>query len=301
LIGLLGFATVLVLAGATAIEAGDEVLVRPRYVVGQSLHYRWHLESESRWQPPVAGAEWGTMRTDFQFTLAADRMQPDGGCLFGLHGNYLESVAEGPKGAIGIRATPEKGQLLLGRKWLRPGSKTPLMGPMSITFGPRFQVTASKGVEPLALYFLPGGDPRIWLALMAAPQDPVRPGQRWNQSFTLPVKELGDRPLQVDVVFRVDEISYGNVGKVVLIRVAAQLALDDFELQLKGAGPIHVTAGRLSIDGSARWLVDRGVLQQVVAEQRLTARSDRPQTTFTLRALSRLELADDLPPPPVLR
>jgi len=277
---------VLVLAAVPA-TAGQGVLLRADFEPGQRLHYTWRLESTSTWSPPIKGTLSGTMTTDFDFDLVAEHVAANGTCTFALEGKNLESVARGDKGGLGVRATPTEASWLIGKKWSRPGPKTPLEEPMTLSLGPRFNVSGSSGLEPIAIYFLPSVDFRVWLALMTAPEVAVKPGTNWSQTFEIPVKDLGGRILTVDAAYTAT-LEAG--GEELVIGMRAELSLDDFDIDLSWAGTVHIVHGTYSINGSTRWDVDRGVPLEIVAEQSIAAQADRPRTTFTSQATSRMTL-----------
>ncbi len=281
-----------VLAVGSVAGAGDELLIRARYEPGMTLPYVWRLETESRWEPAIPGGDWVKAGTDFSFALVAEAVDGAGGCTFRLDGDSLESRAEGPRGAIGVKADPRQASLLLGARWLPPGPNTPFAKRLAVTFGPRFEVRGAEGIEAIALYLLPGVDPRLWFALTTAPEGPVAAGQSWSKTFDVPVQQLGGRPLRLGVSFRVDEVGYQDAGRVVVIRVVAEAALEDFDVKLKPSGRVHIEHGVMTVSGTARWEVDRGVLREAVAEQRIQATASSPRSDFSHRALSRLQLRD---------
>jgi hypothetical protein len=232
------------------------------------------------------------MRTDFDFDLVSERVDSGVG-TFRVAGRSLESIAEGPKGGLGISATPQQAKVLLGQKWLKPGPRTPLKERITVTLGPRFNITGSSGFHHIALYFLPSVDYRVWLALMTAPEPPLEPGKEWKQRVNVPIKDLGDRPLAVDVYFRVDEATVAGGRRALVVRVAGKLGLQDFEVDLKKGRKLHVTSGTYSVSGRAEWDVARGIPLSVEAEQWIDAVADDPATKFTHHASSRLALATD--------
>jgi hypothetical protein len=277
---------VLVLAAASA-SAGEGVLLRADFEPGQRLHYSWRLESTSTWSPQIEGTLSGTMTTEFDFVLAAEHVAANGNCDFALEGQKLESVAQGDKGGLGVRANPREASWLIGTHWTRPGPKTPLADPMTLSLGPRFNVTGSSGLEPIALYFLPSVDFRVWLALMTAPEVPVKPGTSWHQTFEIPVKDLGGRILTVDATYTA---SLEADATELVIGMGAELSLDDFDIDLPKTGTVHVVHGTYSVEGSTRWDLERGVPLEIEAGQSISAQADRPRTTFTSEATSRMTL-----------
>jgi hypothetical protein len=274
--------------GAVAVFAAAGVTIRPEFTPQTNLRYAWHLENENRWTPKTAAGDWSTMETDFDVVLKAANLLRNGGCEFDLKGTHLRSVAKGPKGAIGIDATPTQAKLLLGDTWLKPGPKTPLKKPMTLTVGPRFEITGATGVEPIALYLLPGVDPRIWLALTTAPKDPIVPGTDWEHDFKVPIKELGGKMLDVTVAFSVMPSS--PRANRLAISMAADMDLDDFTAQVDKLGTVRIANGRLELSGEAVWNVDSGVLEKATAEQKLRLAVAKPKTVFTHRAASTMTL-----------
>ena len=282
--------TVVALA-ASAATAADGVRIRAAFAPGQDLHYRWHLEATNEWTPTVPGTDSGTMRTDFDFHLVAERVDRGVG-TFRVEGQSLESVAEGAKGALGISATPDQAKLLLGQKWLKPGPKTPLKERITVDLGPRFNVSGSSGFRHIALYFLPSVDYRIWLALMTAPEGPLVPGKEWTKKFEVPIEELGNRPLAVDVYLRSDEGEATAAGRTMVVRLAGKLGLSDFDVDLKKGRTLHVASGTYSVSGRTVWDVARGVPLSIEAEQWIDAAVDDPATTLAHHARSELTLVE---------
>lgn len=278
-------------AGASMTAAADGTRIRATFAPGQDLHYRWHMEATNTWDPPIPGADSGTMKTDFDFHLVAERMEALD-CLFRVDGRSLESIAEGKKGALGISASPREAKLLLGKRWLKPGPKTPLKERITVTLGPRFNVTGSSGLQHLALYFLPSVDGRVWLALMTAPELPLEPGQEWSQKFTVPVKELGDRPLDIGVDFRIEEASDDRGRRTLIVNMSGKLALADFDVKLKKGQTLHVARGTYTVFGRTDWDVARGIPTSVEADQWIEVVGDQPATKLEHHAWSRLALVD---------
>jgi hypothetical protein len=281
---------VLAVAAAT-VAVADGIRIRAEFAPGQQFHYTWELEGTNTWTPPISGTMSGTMRTDFDFDLVAERVV-DGEATFLVKGRSLESVAKGPKGALGINASPEQAKLLLGKTWTKPGPKTPLKNRITLTLGPRFNVTGSSGLQHIALYFLPGVDHRVWFALMTAPKTPLEPGKGWTQKFRVPIKELGDRPLDVDLHFRVDESTTEDGRRVVVVRLSGKLGLTDFDVDLKKGRTLHVTSGTYSVTGRTEWDAARGIPLTIEAEQWIDAEADNPVATFEHHARSHLALVE---------
>lgn len=285
-------ALLIIVVTAAVATAEDPVIIRSTFAAGDQLRYVWHLEQENRWTPPIEGADWNSMSTEFDFNLVAEHVAADGACNFELRGQSLKSSARGPKGALGIDATPREAKLLIGEHWTKPGKKTPLSKPMYVTLGRRFNVTGSRGLEAIALYFLPSVDPRVWFALMTAPQNKIEPGQEWRHTFRFPIKELGNKPLSVALAFRTVEATTKRGLPAIRIHLLGELALANFDVNIKRERKIHIKHGRYSISGSALWELDRGVPVMVEAEQYIEATSASPESRFTHRALSRLALSE---------
>lgn len=277
--------------GAATIHAADRVTIQPDYQVGDRLHYTWHLENDLSWSPPSKGADWAKMTTDFDFTLEAKRLDGDRGCLFDLIGSNLESIGEAEKGKLGIRATPIEASYLFGKNWTKPGPNTPLKKPMTVTLGPQFQPTASTGVESIALFLLPGVDPRVWFVVTTAPPGPLTVGHTWTQEFDVEIPGAQGDPLRVIIGIEVVGIESLDGAKVVTLEAHGELNLTDSDLRMKDGTMLHVVHGQYKIDAVAKWDVDRGHLHFAEAIQSVNATADRPETMrLASDAVSRLSL-----------
>lgn len=280
------------LAGVVGnLAAGDTFTITPTYHEGEKLGYTWHLENELSWSPAVKGTDWVKMSTDFDFVLDAEYLMEDGGCLFDLDGKRLESIGESSKGKLGIRASPTEVSYLLGKNWTKPGPATPFAKPMTVTLGPQFQPTASTGAEGIALFLLPGVDPRVWFVVTAAPAVPMTVGSSWTQDFDVEIPGATGDPLHVVVGINVIGTEKIDGADVLVIEAQGELNLVDSEIRMQDGQLLHVVHGRYEVTGTAKWDIDRGFLRFAEAEQTLKATADRPEThRLASRAVSRLSL-----------
>ncbi len=280
------------LAGAQAF-ASESFRIEPTFRIGDRFHYTWHLENELSWSPAVKGADWVTMSTDFEFFLDAKYLHGDGGCLFEIEGKNLESVAESAKGKLGLRAMPTEASLLLGKNWLNPGPNTPLAKPMTVTIGKRFQATASTGLDSIALFFLPGVDPRVWFAMTTAPQGELSVGDAWAQEFDLPIPGAEGEPIHVVISIEVAGVETIKDVPVLTIRATGELNLADTNVRMKDGQNLHILHGRYEAVGVAKWDGQRGILRFAEVEQSLRATADEPETRrLASKAISRLTRQD---------
>lgn len=288
--------SVLVLAivfatGVATVDAADTVTIKSDYRVGDRLHYTWHLENDLSWSPPSKGADWAKMTTDFDFVLEAKRLVGDGECLFDLNGSSLESIGEAEKGKLGVRATPTEARYLFGKHWTKPGPNTPLKKPMTVTMGPLFQPTASTGVESIALFLLPGVDPRVWFVVTTAPPGPLTIGHSWTQDFDVEIPGAQGDPLRVVIGIEVVEIESLNGRRVVTLEAQGKLNLTDSDLRMQDGTMLHVVHGRYELAATAKWDLERGFLHFAEATQSVNATADRPETMrLASEAVSRLSL-----------
>lgn len=271
--------------------ASDSFRIEPTFRVGDRFHYTWHLENELSWSPAVKGADWVTMSTDFEFFLDAKYLHDDGGCLFEMDGKNLKSVAESAKGKLGLRATPTEASLLLGKKWLKPGPNTPLSKPMSVTLGKRFQVTSATGLESIALFFLPGVDPRVWFAMTTAPPGELSVGDAWEHEFDLPIPGAEGEPIHAVITIEVAGVETTKDGPVLTVRATGELNLADTDVPMKDGRTLHILHGRYEAVGVAKWDGKRGILRFAEVEQSLRATTDKPEThRLASKAISKLTL-----------
>jgi len=278
-------------SGSAIVHAADRVTIQPDYRVGDRLHYTWHLENDLSWSPPSKGADWAKMTTDFDFVLEAKRLDGDGGCLFDLVGSELESIGEAEKGKLGVRATPTQASYLFGKHWTKPGPNTPLNKPMTVTLGPQFQPTASTGVESIALFLLPGVDPRVWFVVTTAPPGPLTIGHSWTQDFDVEIPGAQGDPLRVVIGIEVVGIESLNGAEVVTLEAHGELNLTDSDLRLQDGTMLHVVHGRYDLNAVAKWDIARGYLHFAEATQSVKATADRPETMrLASEAVSRLSL-----------
>ena len=278
-------------AGVAFVDAADTVTIQPDYRVGDRLHYSWHLENDLSWSPPSEGADWAKMTTDFDFTLLAKELDGDGGCLFDFSGTSLESIGEAEKGKLGVRATPTEARYLFGKTWTKPGPNTPLKTPMTVTLGPQFQPIASSGVESIALFLLPGVDPRVWFVVTTVPPGPLTVGHTWTQEFDVEIPGAQGDPLRVVIGIEVVGIEGLNGTMVVTLEAHGELNLTDSDLRMQDGRTLHVVHGRYEVDAVAKWDIDRGYLHFAEAIQSVKATADRPETMrLASEAVSRLSL-----------
>lgn len=292
---ILLIAVVLALCAIPA-HADETVTIKPTYRVGDQLHYSWHLENELSWSPAVQGSDWAKMTTDFEFDLHAKNLLNDGSCLFDLIGGELKSVGESAKGKLGIRATPTEASYLFGKHWTKPGPNTPFAKPMTVTLGEQFQPTASTGVESIALFLLPGVDPRVWFVVTAAPAVPMTVGSQWTQDFDVEIPGATGDPLHVVVGIEVVGIESIDGARVLVIEASGELNLVDSDIRMQDGQMLHILHGRYEVEGVAKWDIDRGFLHFAQAEQSLKATIDRPKTQrLASKAVSRLALERNQP------
>jgi len=274
-----------------AICAGETVTIDPSFRVGERLHYSWHLENDLSWSPADKGVDWVKMSTDFDFVLRGRHLLDDGSCIFDLDGKKLESIGESAKGKLGIRATSTEASYLFGNHWTKPGPKTPFEKPMTVTLGPQFQPKASTGIEPIALFLLPGVDPRVWFMVTTAPSTPLTVGSHWDHDFDVEIPGAKGDPLHVVVGIDVVDIETLNGARVITIEARGELNLTDSDLLMKDGTKLHLVHGRYEIHGTAKWDLDRGYLRVAEAEQVFKATCDRPETRrLASKAKSRLVL-----------
>ncbi len=284
-------AAMILVSVAGDLAAGDTITITPTYRVGEQLEYSWHLENELSWSPAVKGSDWVKMSTDFDFVLDATRLTHDGGCLFDLDGTSLESIGESSKGKLGIRATETEVSYLLGKHWTKPGPNTPFAKPMTVTLGPQFQPTASTGVEAIALFLLPGVDPRVWFVVTTAPAVPMTIGSNWTQDFDIEIPGATGDPLHVVIGINVVGTEKIDGADVLVIEAKGELNLVDSDIRMQDGRLLHIVHGRYEVTGTAKWDIDRGFLRFATAEQTLKATADRPEThRLASRAVSRLSL-----------
>lgn len=276
---------------SSVVHAGETVTIDPSYRVGERLHYSWHLENDLSWSPAANGVDWVKMSTDFDFVLRGRHLLDDGSCIFDLDGKKLESIGESAKGKLGIRATSTEASYLFGKNWTKPGPKTPFEKPMTVTLGPQFQPTASTGVESIAIFLLPGVDPRVWFVVTTAPSTPLTLGSHWDQDFDVEIPGATGNPLRVVVGIDVVGIETIDGARVLTIEASGELNLTDSNLQMQDGTTLHLVHGRYEVHGTAKWDLDRGILHFAEAEQIVKATSDRPETRrLASKAMSRLTL-----------
>ncbi len=281
----------IVVASAGGLAAGETYTISSTYETGDRLHYSWHLANELSWSPPVEGSDWVKMTTDFEFVLAAQRLHPDGSCTFDFEDEELESVAESAKGKLGIRADATEASYLLGKHWTKPGPNTPFSKPMTVTLGTQFQPTASSGLESIALFLLPGVDPRVWFVVTAAPAVPLTVGNSWTQDFDVDIPGATGDPLHVVVGIDVVGTEEMDGARVLVLEANGELNLVDSDLQMDDGRMLHVVHGRYEVRGVAKWDIARGILRYAEAEQTFKATADRPETSrLASQAVSRLVL-----------
>lgn len=280
-------------SAGTLAFAADSFRIEPEFRIGDRFHYTWHLENELSWSPAVKGTDWVTMSTDFDFFLDAKYLHDDGGCLFGLDGKNLQSVAESAKGKLGLRASPSEASLLFGKNWTKPGPNTPLAKPMTVTMGNRFQVTSSTGLEAIALFFLPGVDPRVWFVMTTAPQGDLSVGDAWAHDFDVAIPGAEGEPLHVVVSVEVAAVEMLKDAPVLTIRATGELNLADTDVRMKDGQNLHILHGRYEASAVAKWDIQRGFLRFAEVEQSLRATTDEPEThRLASQAVSRLVLED---------
>jgi len=291
--GIVLLAAMVLVAVTGALAAGETFTIAPTYRSGEQLSYTWHLENELSWSPAVKGSDWVKMTTDFDFVLDAKYPMEDGGCLFDLDGKRLESIGESSKGKLGIRATPTEVSYLLGKHWTKPGPATPFAKPMTVTLGPQFQPTASTGVESIALFLLPGVDPRVWFVVTAAPAAPMTVGSSWTQDFDVEIPGATGDPLHVVVGINVVGTEKIDGADVLVIEAQGELNLVDSDIRMQDGKLLHIVHGRYEVTGTAKWDIDRGFLRFATAAQTLKATADRPEThRLASKAVSRLTLEE---------
>jgi len=278
-------------AGITA--AGESLTIKPSYDADDSFHYDWHLENELSWSPATEGSDWVKMTTDFAFELEARLVHTDGSCTFNLKGQNLESIGESAKGKLGIRADASRVSYLLGKNWTKPGPNTPFAKPMTVTLGPQFQPTASTGLEPIALFLLPGVDPRVWFVVTSAPAVPLNVGSTWTQDFDVEIPGATGDPLHVVLGINVVGTEVLDGVRVLVIEANGELNLVDSDLRMQDGQVLHVVHGRYEVQGTAKWDLERGVLRFAEAVQTIKATADRPKTSrLASTAISRLVLEE---------
>ncbi len=284
----IGIAAVMALAGGPAPEAPAagkpeaKVRIRPAYRDGRRLRYRLTLDGATAWAPNPAGElAWGKMGTDFTFVLATKAVRTAGllrgSCTFELLGERLRSDGEGPEGALGIDATRDRTRVKVRDRWqVSVADKSPLRRPMTLTFGPRGACRFGTGLAPIAVYFLPGVDPRFWTLLTIAPDKPVAPGDAWEQAFDLPVPGATGRPLKLTGKWQVLGWQDYASRPVMAMTLSADLKLADTNLTLRNGDRVHVASGTYRAEGLVRWDPAKGVLCYAAAEQNLLAKADKP-------------------------
>jgi hypothetical protein len=284
-------AALVLLLGLPSVGVGETVTVDPSYRIGERLHYSWHLENELSWSPPSHGSDWVKMGTDFEFVLEAKRLTGQGDCVFDLRGKRIESIGESEKGKLGVRADPAEVSYLFGKNWTKPGPKTPFKKKMTVTLGPRFQPTASTGLEPIALFLLPGVDPRVWFVVTTAPATPLTVGSTWTQDFDVVIPGAAGDPLHIVIGVTVVGIEEVDGSRAVTVEAKGELNLTDSDLRMKDGSMLHVLHGRYEVDALAKWDLERGFLRFARAAQRIKATADRPQTArLASEAVSRITL-----------
>lgn len=253
-----------------------KVSVRPSYVPGRKLQYNLKLSGATAWTPKPKGMHWGKMVTDFTFVLATKTIRESGACTFALLGEKLKSVANGPKGAVEVVADRKKARYKVEGKGQIETDETPLAKAMTVTFGPLGAVRFHTGIVHVAPYLLPHVDRRFWALLTLAPVSDVAPGDKWEDSFDLPVPGGVGRPLKLTGKWQALGWQTYRRQKVFATALTAELKLDDSELILKNGDRVHVTSGTYEAVGKVLWNVDRGLLCFATATQKILIKADKP-------------------------
>ena len=253
-----------------------KVTVRPRYEKGQMLHYNLKLSGATAWTPTIEGVKWGKMATDFTFVLKTKVLRKSGACTFFLMGEHLRSVGEGPKGAFGVDATRKKTRIKVKDRWQVSLDRSPLVKPMTMTFGPLGRYRYGTGLAPIAIYMLPHVDRRFWTLLTLAPVKEVAPGDKWEQEFQFPVPGAEGRPLRLKGKWEV--LGWRKVRKQEVLAIALTAALDlkDSDLMLRNGDVVHVQSGTYKATGEVLWDVEGGRLCAATAEQKILVKVDKP-------------------------
>jgi hypothetical protein len=66
---------------AATVAVAEGIRIRAEFAPAQQLHSTWEMEGPSTWTPPIPGTVSGTMRTDFDFDLLAERVRRPRGAV----------------------------------------------------------------------------------------------------------------------------------------------------------------------------------------------------------------------------
>jgi hypothetical protein len=255
------------------------------------LRYRMQLAGDTAWTPPLRPADRVQMTTDFTFTLRAKTVRPGGACTFDLLGEALRSTGQTPAGRIDVAAGRGRSAVNLGGRQSigLASAKSPLDGPMTITFGPRGEFRFGTGLVPLVIFMLPHVDHRFWNLLAVAPLQPVAPGDEWDVDFEVPVPGSEGKPLSIEGLWEVLHPERHGRREVLPIELTATLDLTDADVLLNNGDRIHVSSGNYHASGRALWDVEAGLLASATAEQSILVTAGRP-VRRTLQSRNRCSL-----------
>jgi hypothetical protein len=289
------FAGVAVLALTCAwSEAGEppaKHTLKPQYREGMVLSYRWDLQGRAAWSPQRDDIDWLQGQTHFEFDLVGRTLRDDGSLTFLVQGSRLAAEGESNKGKLGIEATPDKARLRVNHEWTKWGDLTPLRHEMTITLGSLFDAKLSTGLGPLAPYFLPQVDWKLWHLATRLPDKPVAVGDAWEHEFDWPVPHASKVPLHVQARWTVLDLKTYKGAKVLPVRLEARLSVSDAPWVLDNGERVQMRAAVYEALATAYWHLEQGVLCYADAAQKLTAYAQSPDTRrFEHEATSKLEL-----------
>jgi len=256
-------------------KPAEKVKIRPTYEQGRRLRYQLKLSGTTAWAPSIEGVTWGRMKTDFTFVLATKTLREEGThkgcCTFHLLGEHLRSLGEGPNGAFGVDTTRERTRIKVRDHWqVSVENESPLLKPMTMTFGPLGGFRFGTKLAPLAVYMLPHVDHRFWALLTVAPYRKVSPGDTWGDEFDLPVPGSKEKPLKLRGTWRAVGWQAYRRRKVLALTLQGELTIKkNTRVMLENGDLLRVSTGTCKATGKAMWDVERGVLCSATAEQKI--------------------------------
>jgi hypothetical protein len=112
-------------------------------------------------------------------------------------------------------------------------------------------VTPPSGVDPMIAEAMQRSG-RIANTTLSLPEGPVRVGQSWNESLSIPVPAMPDNtPVSVQVTYRLERVDHDRGARVAVISSTASLQTDTARAAgsvkgtMNGAYDVDLDAGRL--------------------------------------------------------
>jgi len=286
---------IMVLVGGSLPAQADApagpITIRPQYKEGMALAYHWKMAAKTGWLPAQQGVDFVAGETDFVFTLAGKTLRDDGSMTFRVLGDTLHAKGESNKGRIGVEATAKQARLLLNNSWFGPSNNTPLAHEITITLGSRFEGKLGTGLEHIAPYFLPSIDHTFWSRLTEAPEAALTVGQAGEKSFEWPLPGTSSKPVDVKAAWKVEAPRLYRGQRVLPIRLAAKLELDNTPAVLANGDKINLKHAVYEAEGVAYWHLEKGILCYAEAQEKCAGFAAAPdQRKIAHLATSTLEL-----------